>query len=84
MTILPIFVTIGILEVECNGFRLPRDLKRISDKRFKLLYGLEPLRVCHHPTKFGGHRYCDSGDMIVLVCNVIKGSCDVMGRCSSS
>ena len=27
--------------------------------------------VCHHPTKFGGHRHCDSGDIIVLVCHVI-------------
>ena len=23
--------------------------------------------VSHHPTKFGGHRHCDSGDMVLVV-----------------
>ena len=27
--------------------------------------------VSLHPTKFGGHRHCDSGDIIVLVCHLI-------------
>ena len=22
--------------------------------------------VCHQPAKFGGHRHCDSGDMILV------------------
>ena len=34
-------------------------------------------------TTFGGHRHCDSRDIIALVCHVIKGSCDFMGRSSS-
>ena len=28
--------------------------------------------VSHYPAKFGGHRHCDSGDIIVLVCHVIS------------
>ena len=35
------------------------------------LYGLEPLKLSHHPAKFGGHRHCDHGDMI-LICHVIS------------
>ena len=41
------------------------------------------------PAKFGGHRQCSSGDIIVLVFHVIsqdhaiKGSCDFMGRSQS-
>ena len=40
-------------------------------------------------TKFSGHRHCGSGDMMVLVCQVIsdnhvtKGSFDFMGRIPS-
>ena len=43
------------------------------------------LTKSHHPVKFGGHRYCGSGDIIVLACHVItqdhmiKQSCDLMG-----
>ena len=39
--------------------------------------------VCHHPTKFGDHRYCPIRDMF-LVCQVvsqyhmIKASCDYL------
>ena len=28
--------------------------------------------VCQHLSKFGGHRYCSSRDMMFLVCHVIK------------
>ena len=41
--------------------------------------------VSHHPTKFVGHRHCDSGDIMVLVSHVIsqdhvtKWLCDVIG-----
>ena len=40
----------------------------------------------YHPTKFGDHRHCGNGDMMVLVCHMIlqdqvmKRSCDFMGR----
>ena len=43
----------------------------------------------HHPTKFGGHRHCDGGDIIILVCHVIsqdhvmKPSCDFMSKSPS-
>ena len=43
-------------------------------------------KVNHHPVKFGCHRHCSSGDMMVLVCRVIqqdqvtKGSSNFMGR----
>ena len=42
----------------------------------------------HDPTKFGDHRYCDSGDML-LVCHVIeqdyviKESCEFMSERNS-
>ena len=29
------------------------------------------LMVSHHPAKSGDHRHCNSGDMIVLFCQVI-------------
>ena len=38
--------------------------------------------VKQHPVKFGGHRACGDGDVMILVCHmisedhVIKGSCD--------
>lgn len=35
------------------------------------LNGKEPLKVCHHSAKFGGHRNCDSEDILVLVCHFI-------------
>ena len=49
------------------------------------LYRHQPSKVSYHPLKFGGNRYCGSGNMF-LVCHVIlqgyviKGSCDFMGR----
>ena len=43
--------------------------------------------ISYHPAKFGGHRHCGSGDMIlvyvILQDQVIKGSCDFMGRSPS-
>ena len=56
---------------------------------FTTTYGREPLMVSHHAAKFNGHRYCGSGDIMVLDCPVIpkdhvsKGSCDFMGETSS-
>ena len=35
------------------------------------LHGLEHLKVCHHPTKCGGHRQCGSEDIVLLVCHKI-------------
>ena len=44
--------------------------------------------VSHYPAKFGGHRHCDSGDIIVLVCHVISQECLIKRSrdfsCSSS
>ena len=28
-------------------------------------------QVTYHPAKFGSHRHCDSGDMMILVCHMI-------------
>ena len=28
--------------------------------------------VCHHLVKFGGHRYCSSRGIMLLLCHVIK------------
>ena len=52
---------------------------------FMVLGGREGMSTSHHP-KSGGHRYCDSGDIIDLVCQVIlqdhvvKELCDIMGK----
>ena len=41
--------------------------------------------VSYQPVKFGGHRYSDSGDIMVFVCHVIlqdhviKKPCDFIG-----
>ena len=35
-------------------------------------YGQQPIKVGYHPAKFGGHRHTDSGDTVVLVCQVIS------------
>ena len=43
-------------------------------------------KVSRHPAKFGGHRHCGTGDIMILVCQVvlqdqvIKGSCDFLGK----
>ena len=42
------------------------------DQSAKWLYGLEPLKKSQHPTKFGGHRDCGSGEIMVLVCHMIS------------
>ena len=45
--------------------------------------------MSYHPAKFGGHRHCDSWDIMVLTCHVmsqdhvIKGLCDFMGSVPS-
>ena len=51
--------------------------------------GEEPHKVCHHRSKFGGHRYCGGGDITVSVCHkisedyMIKKPCDIIGRSPS-
>ena len=46
--------------------------------------------VCHHPAKFGSHRYCSSRGIIFLICrlikqnHVIKRSAEYNDRCHSS
>ena len=32
----------------------------------------EPLKVSHHPTKFGGHRHCGKEDKMILVYHIIS------------
>ena len=50
------------------------------------LYEWEPHKVSQYPGKFSGHRHCDSGDIMALVCHmtsqdhVIEVSSDFMGR----
>ena len=34
------------------------------------LFRWKPFMVSHHPLKFGHHRHCGSGDIMVLVCHV--------------
>ena len=50
------------------------------------LNGKEPLKLCHHPAKYGGQRHGSNEDIMVLVCRVnlqdqvVKGSCDLMQK----
>ena len=69
------------------NFRLTHDFARLHHQSLKWLYDEEsPPNVNHDPTKFGGHRHCSSGEIIVLVCHVIlqgdviKVSFDFIGR----
>ena len=54
-----------------------------------MLYGQSP-QESHHSTKFGSYRHFGSGDIVVLVCqvisedHVIEGSCDFMSRSPST
>ena len=47
------------------------------------------MKVSDRPAKLGGDRYCDSEDIMILVCHVIledhitKESCDFMDRSPS-
>ena len=36
--------------------------------------------VSHHPVKFGGHRHCGSGDLVVSQNEVMKESSYFMGK----
>ena len=33
---------------------------------------MEAHTISHQLTKFGGHRHCGSGDMMVLICKMMK------------
>ena len=54
-----------------------------------MLYGQSP-QESHHSTKFGSYRHFGSGDIVILVCqvisedHVIEGSCDFMSRSPST
>ena len=39
----------------------------LEDHLIKGLCGWEPVIVSHHFAKFGGHRHCGSGDMLLVV-----------------
>ena len=54
-----------------HGFNLSRDLASPSGQRVIWRHGLEPLKLSHHPIKFGGHNQWVSREMVVLVCHVI-------------
>ena len=36
------------------------------------LYGYETSKVGQQPAKFGSHKHCGSGDVMILVCHLIK------------
>ena len=69
-----------------NGFKSSGDLAR--PKQY-LTFMYKPLKVSQYSAKFSGYRHCGSGDIMVLVCqiisqdHVIKGSCNFMGRSQS-
>ena len=53
-----------------NGFILSRFVAEPHDQRVGYYYGLKRLKVSHYPAKAGGHRHCDGGDIMILVCYV--------------
>ena len=63
----------------------------LQDHINKALYDFMvwPLKTSHHPTKFGSHRFCGNGDIMILVCHsiwqdqVIKRLSDFIGKSSS-
>ena len=64
---------------------MSHDLARPHDQGAMWLYRHQPSKVSYHPLKFGGNRYCGSGNMflvyhVILQGYVIKESCDFMGR----
>ena len=34
-------------------------------------YGWDPLKVSHHSIKFGSHRHCGSGSILVFACHMM-------------
>ena len=64
-------------------------LTTLQDHVIKTVNDFMVKNASSYVTTFGGHRHCDSRDIIALVCHVIspdhviKGSCDFMGRSSS-
>ena len=57
---------------------MPRDLARPRDQRIKWLYGWEPFMISYYPFRLGGHRYCDSGDMIFLAVEGQDSTCSCL------
>ena len=55
----------------------------------QIIYGKELFKVTHDTTKFGDHRNCDIGAIMLIVFHmisedhVIKGTCDFIGRSPS-
>ena len=46
------------------------------------IYGQDPIKVTYQPAKFGGHKYSDRGDIVVIVCHVISQTMWQKGRVS--
>ena len=78
----PKFLTMDILVVEmffvCHLVKQEHTIKGSGTPQGK-----------SRPTKFGGHRHCGIGDIVLLFCHVIsqdhvfKGSSDLIGRSPS-
>ena len=35
-------------------------------------YGQKPINVSYHSAKFDGHGHCGSGDIMILICQIIS------------
>ena len=46
---------------------MPFDLAKPHDQSIMWIYGLKLIKLSHHPSKYGGHRHCGSGDIMILV-----------------
>ena len=87
---LPRLVVIGTVVLEKYWFLLVTLFSKTTrSKGHMWLYGQEPLKLSHHTAEFGDERYHGSGDIVILVWDVvlqyhaIKRSCDFMSRSPS-
>ena len=73
-----------------TDFNWSCDLERPHNEKAMWLYWHKLLMLIQHPVKFGDHRHCGGGDIMVLVCHVIsqkhqtKGPQDFEGGTPSS
>ena len=49
-----------------NIFDLSRHLRRPPHWGVIQIYQWKLFAICHHPYKFGNHRHCDSGEMLLI------------------
>ena len=67
----PSSVTKTLVRLDTKKFRIIKWYSKTIWLKVMWLIGWEPFKVSHQPGKFGFHRPCGSGDIMVLVWHVI-------------